>query len=149
MEFQVLQKLLKYFNDSGISTSFVLLAAGALPLILSLDLNDSEFFKAVLSRLSLKNFHKLPDVCEKLWIYSIKLYIGITTSRSLALSTRALFISPMQSVNGEQLLNTTPSFLSPTSLAAAQQLLVLQQLLYFPLQVCLHHYNHINLTLAV
>ena len=38
----VLQKLLKYFNGTIISTSFVLPAAGVLPVIFNLDLNDSE-----------------------------------------------------------------------------------------------------------
>ena len=40
-------------------------------------------------------------------LYSIKLYIGITISTSLALSICVLFISLMQSVNGAQLLNIT------------------------------------------
>ena len=39
---------------------------------------------------------------EYLSLYSIKLYIGITKSMSLALSISALFISLMQSVNGTQ-----------------------------------------------
>ena len=37
---RVLQKLLKYFNDTIISTSFVLSAAGVFPVIFILDLND-------------------------------------------------------------------------------------------------------------
>ena len=37
----------------------------------------------------------------------MKLYIGITTSMPLALSTCVLFILLMQSVNGAQFLNTT------------------------------------------
>ena len=40
-------------------------------------------------------------------LYSIKLYVGISTSVSLALSIFALFISLIQSVNGAQFLNTT------------------------------------------
>ena len=39
---------------------------------------------------------------EYLSLYSIKLYIGITKSMSLALSISVLFISLMQSVNGAQ-----------------------------------------------
>ena len=39
--------------------------------------------------------------------YSIKLYIGITTSMFLALSTCVLFVSLMQSVNGAQFSNIT------------------------------------------
>ena len=53
-------------------------------------------------------------------VYSIKLYIGITTSMSLALSICVLFISLMQSVNGAQFLNTTSLFpLFGLSLACA------------------------------
>ena len=44
---RVLQKLLKYFDGTTISTSLVLPAAGVLPAILTLDLNDSEFVTAV------------------------------------------------------------------------------------------------------
>ena len=36
------QKLLKYFNGTAISISFVLPSAGVLPVILTLNLNDSE-----------------------------------------------------------------------------------------------------------
>ena len=39
---RVLQKLLKYFNGTIISTSFVLPAAGVFPVIFILDLNDSD-----------------------------------------------------------------------------------------------------------
>ena len=39
---------------------------------------------------------------EYLSLYSIKLYIGITKSMSLALSISVLFVSLMQSVNGAQ-----------------------------------------------
>ena len=42
---RVLQKLLKYFNGTIISTPFVLPSAGALPVIFILDLNDSESVK--------------------------------------------------------------------------------------------------------
>ena len=38
---RVLQKLLKYFDDTAILASFVLLAAGVFPVIFSLDLNDA------------------------------------------------------------------------------------------------------------
>ena len=37
---RVLQKLLKYFKDTIISTSFVLTSAGVFPVIYVLDLND-------------------------------------------------------------------------------------------------------------
>ena len=39
---RVLHKLLKYFNGTIISTSFVLFAAGVFPVIFTLDLNVSE-----------------------------------------------------------------------------------------------------------
>ena len=42
---RVLQKLLKYFNRTIISTSFSLPPAGVLPVIFILDLNDLEFAK--------------------------------------------------------------------------------------------------------
>ena len=42
---RVLQKLLKYFNGTIISTSFVLPSAGVFPVIFILDLNDSESAK--------------------------------------------------------------------------------------------------------
>ena len=42
---RVLQKLLKYFNGTIISTFFSLPAAGVFPVIFILDLNDSESAK--------------------------------------------------------------------------------------------------------
>ena len=39
----VLQKLLKYFSGTIISTSFVFPLLGVFPVIFTLDLNDSEF----------------------------------------------------------------------------------------------------------
>ena len=42
---RVLQKLLKYFNGTIISTSFSLPPAGFFPVIFILDLNDSESVK--------------------------------------------------------------------------------------------------------
>ena len=42
---KVLQKLLKYFNGTIISTSFVLPLFGVFPVIFILDLNDSESVK--------------------------------------------------------------------------------------------------------
>ena len=46
---RVLQKLLKYFNGTIISTSFVLPSAGVFPIIFILDLNDLEAVKLSLS----------------------------------------------------------------------------------------------------
>ena len=42
---RVLRKMLKYFNGAIASTSFVLPSAGVLPVISTLDLNDSESAK--------------------------------------------------------------------------------------------------------
>ena len=44
---RILQKPLKYFIGTAISTSFVLPTAAVLPIIHILDLNDSEFALAV------------------------------------------------------------------------------------------------------
>ena len=48
----------------------------------------------------------------------MKLYIGIITSISLALSISVLFISLLQLVNGAQFLNITPLFFPSSHLAA-------------------------------
>ena len=50
-------------------------------------------------------FHKLPDVFKQLSLYSIKLYIEITTSMSLALSISVLFFLFMQPLFAAQFLN--------------------------------------------
>ena len=42
---RVLQKLIKYFNGTIISTFFVFLSAGVFPVTFFLDLNDSESVK--------------------------------------------------------------------------------------------------------
>ena len=60
---RVLLKLLKYFNGTIISTSFVLPSAGVLPVMLILDLNNSESVKLSF-RSSLEYCYKLPDVLE-------------------------------------------------------------------------------------
>ena len=56
--------------------------------------------------------------------YSIKLYIGITTLMSLALSICVLFISLMQLVNGAQFLNTNCILLFPPPAGDAATVLV-------------------------
>ena len=50
-------------------------------------------------------------------MYSIKLYIDITTSRAFPVSTWVLFIWLTQSINGAQHLNVTPLFISPICFA--------------------------------
>ena len=57
---RVLQKLLKYFNDTIISTSFVLPSAGVFPFIFILDFNYSESVKLSFGS-SLQYCHKLSD----------------------------------------------------------------------------------------
>ena len=104
----VLQKLLKYFKETTISTFFV----PWLPvwrIIFSLNLNKkllllSEGKSIIATTLfktgsSLQYFHKLLHV-----LYYIK-FINITTSMSLALFICVLFILLMESVNGTQVLN--------------------------------------------
>ena len=70
------------------------------PKIIDLYLNDDELFIATLAGFpgifivdsSLLNCYKLPDVSEKLSLYSIKLYIGIIISKFSVLSTCSSFI---------------------------------------------------------
>ena len=59
---RVLQKLLKYFSGTIISTSFTLLLLGVFPVIFILDLNDLESSILLSSGSSLKYCRKLPDV---------------------------------------------------------------------------------------
>ena len=70
-------------------------------------------------------------------LYSIKLYIGITTSISLALSIYVLFISLVKSVIGAQFLNTTFLLALSAGAGGATRATVMQ------------HCNHINLTLTL
>ena len=60
----------------------------------------------------------------------MKLYIGITTSMSLALSICVLLISLMQLVNGAQFLNTTCMLLFPPLAADASTVIVLFTSIY-------------------
>ena len=60
---RVHRKLLKYFNDIIVLTSFVLPPARVLPIIFTLDLNDSESAKLSFSS-SFYYCHKLPDAFE-------------------------------------------------------------------------------------
>ena len=48
---RVLEKLFKYFNATVTSTFFVLPSAGVFPVILILDINDSDFFASTCSSL--------------------------------------------------------------------------------------------------
>ena len=58
------------------------------------------FPSATLLGSSLSQFHKLPDVFEYFLLYSIKLYIGNTTSTSSALLITLLLILEMKEING-------------------------------------------------
>ena len=58
-----LQNLLKCFNGTVISTSFVLLLFGGSPAIFILGLNDLESVKLSFGS-SLYNCHRLPDVLK-------------------------------------------------------------------------------------
>ena len=71
------------------------------------------------SGLSLLYSHKLPDVLEKLLLYSIKLYIDITTSRSLGLSSCVLNISFIPSANRAHFLNITCLLFLSAAVAAS------------------------------
>ena len=62
---------------------------------------------------SLLNYHKLPEVSEELWLYSINLYIGIVILICSAPSIKFSFISVMHFINGAQFLNATFVFASP------------------------------------
>ena len=67
---RILRKLLKSFNDTAISTFFVLPAAGVLPVIFVLNLNDSE--TVILSLGYLLYCHRPHDIFPQLLLYSIR-----------------------------------------------------------------------------
>ena len=60
---RVLQKVLKYFNGTIISRSFVLPSAGVFLVIFTLDLNDSGSSKLIFG-FPMQYCHKLPGVFE-------------------------------------------------------------------------------------
>ena len=106
-----LQRLLKCFNGTAISTSFVLPAAELPPVIFALNLNDSRSIMLPF-RSYLWNCHKLCKIIALLYL------INFTTSTFFALSTLVIFISLMDSVNVAQFWNVTWLFLSSVFLAA-------------------------------
>ena len=114
---RVLQKLLKYFNGTAIS-AFIIPALLVLSKNLDLNFNDSEFV-IVACGSSLQNWYKPPDVFDKLSLYFLKLYFGITASRYFALSTCVSFILVMQLVNGPNFLNTACLLFLSATLAAS------------------------------
>ena len=86
--------------------------------------------------------HSAADDDFEILLYSIKLYIGVTTSISFALSTFVIFILPLQSVNEAQFLNII-IFSLLFGLAGAPGFGIV---IFFE-HVCTHHYNDINLIL--
>ena len=112
---RVFQKLLRYFNGTIISTFFVPLfpvwsvnfILGSNESLVALALVKSAIAPLATAATFLQNCHKIPDVFEELSLYSIKLYIGITTLIYWASSICVLLILLMQVVNGAQFLNIT------------------------------------------
>ena len=72
---------------------------------------SSGFPASVTGDSSLLNCHKLPDISEKLSLYSIKLYVVMP--RLSAVSMCSSFIRVMHYVNGAQFLNATLAFAPP------------------------------------
>ena len=112
---RVLWKVLKYFNGTDIST-FTVPVPSVLFKELYLNWNESES-AVLLSCSSLQYGRKLPDVFQQILLYYINLFIGIITSRPLALSAWLLFISFKHLLNSAQLLTVT--YLSSLSSAIA------------------------------
>ena len=86
--------------------------------------NSSKNTSISLPGLFLYYCHKRPNVFEQLSLYSTKLYVGITTWMSLALSVCVLFISLMQSVNGAQFLHTNCILLFSSPAATSATVIV-------------------------
>ena len=84
---RVFQKFLKHFNGTAISAYFLWLSFVGLPIIPVLNLKDSESVIG-LQGPYLQWFRKLTDILEWFLLYSIKLYIDITISKSSALSIK-------------------------------------------------------------
>ena len=85
---RVLQKLLKCFNGAAILIPFVLLAEGVFPVIFILE-NLLCYHSAHLSNIDINSQMFLNNYCCILLNHTS--YIGVTASRSLALSTWVLF----------------------------------------------------------
>ena len=98
-----------------------------------LNLNDSDSV-ITLSGSSLKNWDRLSDVFEWQSLYSIKLYISMTTSKFFALSACVLFISLMQSGNSEKSLKTASLLFLSESSPALTTIIVPPTSIYASLQ---------------
>ena len=68
--------------------------------------------------------------------------LAIVTARSLALSTRVLFVSLMQSVNRAQFLNITSLLFLSAAISAT--FAPCSMTVWFLSQVCMHQCNHIK-----
>ena len=115
---RILQKLLKSFNDTAISTFFVLPAAEVLPVTFVLNLNDSE--SVILSLGYLLYCHRPHDIFPQLLLYSIRSlysiwYHKIQVSCIIYLS----IIYFVDAVSKWCIICATCSFLSPAFLAVA------------------------------
>ena len=98
-----------------------------------LNLNDSDSV-ITLSGSSLQNWDRLSDVFEWQSLYSIKLYISMTTSKFIGLSACVLFISLMQSGNSEESLKTASLLFLSESSPALTTIIVPPTSIYASLQ---------------
>ena len=114
---RVLWKVLKYFNGTDISRFTVPVPSISFKK-LYLNWNESES-AVLLSCSSLQYGRKLPDAFQQILLYYINLYIGIITSRPLALSAWLLFISFKHLLNGAQLLTVTYLLFLSSAIAIA------------------------------
>ena len=146
---RVLQKLLKYFNGTAILTFFILSSSGDFPVIFCLNLNKSQLPEksAIFPSLSKlahfcnigKNFQMISDNYHHILLnytptsqnpellhYLLVCYFAYAVNKWCALFKYYFFISVLP-----------------------PHLLLLLILSLSPSQVAMHHYNYINLTLAL
>ena len=79
-----LKKLLRYFSGRAMSTSFVLSAAEVFPIIIFLNLNNWVCYVMTWIAFVVFEYIFWCFCILQLMFYSIRLYIGIVTSKSLA-----------------------------------------------------------------
>ena len=79
-----LKKLLRYFSGRAMSTSFVLSAAEVFPIIIFLNLNNWVCYVMTWIASVVFAYIFWCFCILQLMLYSIRLYIGIVTSKSLA-----------------------------------------------------------------
>ena len=110
---RVLQKLRKYFNCTAISTSSVLPSTKAFSVILIF------YFNVHFCNIATN----IPKVLNNYRYIQLNYALALQHPYILLYLFKVLFISLMQSVNGEQFLNITALFLSSNLLAAYNFLL--------------------------